>query len=589
LANDWKKIRAILISDPHIYALFVSPTGEGIKAIYRVPICRNAAEYKLAFVAVAARVRELTGVEIDKLADFTRLCFASYDSDAHLNHEAIELPVDFSQPAEQPVPTETKTSATPPSVETRRAIAERHVGEVEWDTDILGHCKCPGEAQHTAGESPRECRIYLDGVPTIYCLHKSCAAEIVDANKELRNEIFLSENHTLRSSAGNRAGSKSGLREEYIGGGESPCPPVQPALSAPTAKRLDQLVAFVANDPSELLRHRYLCLGGGLLLVGPTGIGKSSFSMQAMILWAIGRAAFAIKPARPLKSLLIQAENDDGDLAEMRDGVIAGLNLTDIEKQSAMANVIVAREDTRTGMVFFAGTVRPLLAEHRPDLLWIDPALSYLGAEANSQKDVGGFLRNQLNPLLREFNCGAVVVHHTNKPASGREKPDWSGGDFAYLGGGSAEWANWARAVIAIRSLGSHSVFEVRAAKRGGRLGWTEADGVTKAYAKLIAHATEPGVICWRDANISELPEAGGVKRTCTKVDVLVHVPPTKPMAKDELRALANSAGVALNKINSMIAELVADGALFEWHEKRPRTNDKILFARVPQPQGGTV
>ena len=341
----------------------------------------------------------------------------------------------------------------------------------------------------------------------------------------------------------------------------------------------------VANDPSELLRHRFLCRGGGLLLVGPTGIGKSSLAMQAMIFWALGRPAFGICPARPLKSLLIQAENDDGDLAEMRDGVLAGLNLTEDEKQAAMQNVVVVREDVRTGLRFFTETARPLLAEHLPDLLWIDPAVSYLGGEANSQKDVGGFLRNYLNPLLREFNCGGVVVHHTNKPPSGREKPDWSGGDFAYLGGGSAEWANWARGVIALRSLGSHSVFELRAAKRGGRLGWMEADGETKTFTKLIAHANEPGVICWRDADPSEMPESSKVKRTHTKADVLAHVPPEKPIAKDALRSKANGAGIALNKINPLIAELVDDGSLFEWREKRVGTNPKISFARIAQPE----
>ena len=112
------------------------------------------------------------------------------------------------------------------------------------------------------------------------------------------------------------------------------------------------------------------------------------------------------------------------------------------------------------------------LTKHQPDLLWIDPALAYLGGEVGSQREVGGFLRNMLNPLVHEFNCAVVVVHHTNKPPVGREKPDWNAGDFAYLGGGSAEWANWARAVLALRSLGSHSVFELRAGKRGARLGW---------------------------------------------------------------------------------------------------------------------
>jgi hypothetical protein len=73
------------------------------------------------------------------------------------------------------------------------------------------------------------------------------------------------------------------------------------------------------NDPDELLRFRFLCRRGLLLLCGPTGIGKSSFAMQCMILWALGLPAFGIAPVRPLKSLLIQAENDEGDLAEMRE------------------------------------------------------------------------------------------------------------------------------------------------------------------------------------------------------------------------------------------------------------------------------
>jgi hypothetical protein len=352
----------------------------------------------------------------------------------------------------------------------------------------------------------------------------------------------------------------------------------------PEAKLLSALVAHVTDDPNELLKKRFLCRGGGLLLVGPTGIGKSSLAMQAMILWAIGLPLFGIEPVKPLKSLLIQAENDEGDLAEMRDGVMAGLHLTDEQRQKAMENIMVVREDSRTGLMFFGAVVEPLLEKHRPDLLWIDPALAYLGGEAGSQKEVGGFLRNMLNPLVHDINCGVVVVHHTNKPASGKEKPDWSAGDFAYLGGGSAEWANWARAVIALRSLGSHSVFELRAAKRGGRLGWKESDGETKAFAKNVAHANEPGVICWREADESEVPQSSKPKQIPTKEDILPHVPMDKPISKESLRGNANAAGIALNKINPLIAELIDDGALFEWQEKRQGTNARKLLSRKPQP-----
>ncbi len=352
----------------------------------------------------------------------------------------------------------------------------------------------------------------------------------------------------------------------------------------PVARKLSELVLPDINDPDELLKHRFLGRGGGMLMVGPTGIGKSSLGMQLMVLWALGREAFGIKPSKPLKSLLVQAENDDGDLAEMRDGVIRGLGLNADETKRALDNVIVVREDSRTSSGFATGVLRPLLETHRPDLLWIDPALAYLGGEASSQKDVGGFLRNLLNPLLREFNCGCVVVHHTNKPSSGREKSEWQGSDFAYLGSGSIEWAGWARGVIALRSVGSHSVFELRAAKRGARLRWKESDGVTASFAKLIAHSREPGVICWREAQADEIPADAKRKNVFTKEDLLPHVPTDKAILKEALRSKANGAGIAINKINGLIAELVDDGRLFIWRIKRTGTNPQLQIARFRQP-----
>jgi hypothetical protein len=358
------------------------------------------------------------------------------------------------------------------------------------------------------------------------------------------------------------------------------------ALTVAKARSLGELVRPTQGDPNELLLHRYLCRGGGLLLVGPTGIGKSSLSMQFMVLWALGREAFGIQPAHPLKSLLIQAENDDGDLAEMRDGVSRGLGLSEENASTAFGNILVSREDSLMSEEFFKQRVIPLVEEHQPHLLWIDPALAYLGGEANSQKDVGRFLRNQLNPVLNRFGCACVLVHHTNKPPSGQEKSNWQAGDFAYLGSGSAEWANWARAILVMRAIGSHSVFELRAGKRGPRLGWRTDDGESRLYAKYIAHADTPGVICWREAEKDEVPVASaGTKRGSAKEDLMPHVPLDKPISKDALRSKANQAGIALNKINGLIAELVADGSLFEWRVYRKGTNPQRLIARKPQPE----
>ena len=353
---------------------------------------------------------------------------------------------------------------------------------------------------------------------------------------------------------------------------------------APAGRLLGALERHTSDDGKELLKYRFLCRGGGILLVGPTGVGKSTFSMQATMLWSIGKPFMGITPARPLKSLLIQAENDDGDLAEMRDSVLASLHLSEEQRRDVLKNVIVAREDSRTAEGFIMYTVRPLVQEHRPDLLWIDPALSYLGGEASSQKDVGSFLRNLLNPVLHEFDCGCIVIHHTNKPAKGKEKADWQAGDLAYLGSGSAEWANWARGILAIQSVGKHDVFRLVNGKRY-RLGWTEADGVTKAYSKLIRHSREDGCLFWEEATESDLPQPATCKVEVTVDSVMAHVFPDKPITKAMLQLKVQASGCAVSKAKALIGGALDEKLIHEWHKPRNNARPEIWIAREPMPE----
>src|SRR6516225_3752685 len=64
------------------------------------------------------------------------------------------------------------------------------------------------------------------------------------------------------------------------------------------------------DQSKTLLGNRYLCVGGGLFIVAPAGIGKSVFTAQASIELACALPTFGIKPPRPLKSLIVQAEDD---------------------------------------------------------------------------------------------------------------------------------------------------------------------------------------------------------------------------------------------------------------------------------------
>ena len=65
--------------------------------------------------------------------------------------------------------------------------AEELLGDVKWVSDTKGFCRCPGEHRHTVASGDRECVIYLDGAPTIFCFHQSCGDEVRTANHQLRN------------------------------------------------------------------------------------------------------------------------------------------------------------------------------------------------------------------------------------------------------------------------------------------------------------------------------------------------------------------------------------------------------------------
>ena len=315
-----------------------------------------------------------------------------------------------------------------------------------------------------------------------------------------------------------------------------------------------------------------------MLLVGQTGLGKSSLAMQLAIKWSLGQSCFGLEPARPIKSLIVQAENDDGDIAEMKEGVFNGLNLSPEEQEKASQNVLVIQENEETGANLFEKTITPLLLTHKPDLLWIDPALSYIKGDMNSQEAVGKFLRNQLNPVLVKHKCGGIIIHHTNKPIN---SPDKILIDPAYLGAGSAEWANWARCVLALRKTDAANLYELVAGKRGGRLRWTTADGQGLSFSRYLSHSKEVNTIYWQEMALADAEE---LKANSGKLpeDILKHVPETGLIAKTDLIDLCSKGGVGKNAASDLINKLIDDEKLHEHHAKRANARPKVLLSRLP-------
>ncbi len=71
--------------------------------------------------------------------------------------------------------------------------------------------------------------------------------------------------------------------------------------------------------------------------------------MQELLTFAQGQSFFGIEPNGPLSSLLVQAENDDGDLAEMRDSVVTGMQLTGAQRGEVAGRINVCTIDAAVG------------------------------------------------------------------------------------------------------------------------------------------------------------------------------------------------------------------------------------------------
>ncbi len=80
------EVRAKIVASPHLIAVFTSPTGRGLKAVFRV--ADDAKQHEACFSVIEQHVRELTGIKIDPACkDVARLCFVSHDPDLWINPE----------------------------------------------------------------------------------------------------------------------------------------------------------------------------------------------------------------------------------------------------------------------------------------------------------------------------------------------------------------------------------------------------------------------------------------------------------------------------------------------------------------------
>ena len=267
--------------------------------------------------------------------------------------------------------------------------------------------------------------------------------------------------------------------------------------AGPAIMPISDLLAFDRKaDPFNLIGNRWLCRGSSLVLAGQAGTGKSALLMQACLSWTLGLDFFGIKVERPLRSLVIQAENDLGDMAESFQDICNGLHFDSDQRAAIAERLAIYRESVATGQDF-GKVLRRLINEHRAEIVFCDPLMAYAGCDLSETSEASAFLRHVVQPILNETGVIIVFMHHTGKPKSKADTEGQTTADLAYQMFGSSEITNWAREVATlVRCQGDEPIYRLALTKRRGRAGLRDLDG-RPAGQIFIRHSPILGEIRW--------------------------------------------------------------------------------------------
>src|SRR2546421_1614293 len=183
-------VRGKLSDSPYLWALFTSPSGDGLKAVFRV--YPDTARHAGSFRAVEQHVRELTSVQIDqKCKDPVRLCFLSHDPGVYYNANAIAI---------DPLPDLVKPRPALSGMvdlSKRQRIATELFGPVDWlsETEGIAVNRCPFKHLHSTPDGDRDLKVYVvpGEAPNGNCVHNSCRAMLAVLNRELQSRIGKAE------------------------------------------------------------------------------------------------------------------------------------------------------------------------------------------------------------------------------------------------------------------------------------------------------------------------------------------------------------------------------------------------------------
>jgi hypothetical protein len=357
-------------------------------------------------------------------------------------------------------------------------------------------------------------------------------------------------------------------------------PPVPPDEDFKNFKSIVEWSSMEIDESQTLLGNRWLCRHGLACFVASSGQGKSVASIQCGILWGCGREAFGIKPSKPLRVLVIQGEDDEGDVIEMS-RMLGALELSAEELELTETNTLIGRKNA-TGPAF-TSFLEETAKEFRPDLVILNPLNNYIGSD---DKDAKAWieLRAVFYRLMKAYDFGMLLFHHTPK-TNFQSTSGFSPRDWQYRGAGTAGITNSIRAAIVMEPVPGKEhagTYRFIGSKRGSRCGDTWVRGESGLHEKFFKHCSEPGLLFWEDAEPVVKKAKDNVNLSKLLDDIYNLVPLKSAKGKADLETeIQQKLNIGRDRAKECLKVLFEREAIYAWTFPKPAGT-----RGGPSPQG---
>jgi RecA-family ATPase len=364
------------------------------------------------------------------------------------------------------------------------------------------------------------------------------------------------------------------LREFGIGGNNNH--PTEKTGEPKPLRPMPSWIDYGVREVDPTLYHignGFMEIGGISMLIGQSYVGKSTFLTQVSIYGAIGKDWLIFKFHRPLKFLIVQAEDPENKLVKMGQ-MYRRMGLTEAQIALVATNTAILTIRGLTGNEAIAEIERHAEVV-KPDVIAINPLSSFCSS-VYKDEEINHFLRVLFSGLLDRQKSSGLVVAHPPKPSFDKDTREMTQFELQYTQAGMAAITNVSRSNMFLTHV-HDDVFNLTVGKGFDDLGMSES------VAAVCRSKDEKGIMLWERCESEKAEEAHEkeVQRKSPKnrgkgvvkyEDLLKKFRPTDSFSKDKMYEVSPR---GRDWTNSALKELV--------REKKLVRRDK------PNPEGGPV